>query len=325
MLKKMLFCAGIICSTYGAINAQIINFEDLSLSTDTFWNGADLSGGFTSGIYAHFPNNFVDYGGGVTAWDGFAYSNKVNDSTQEFSNMYSCYAGQIPLSSTIFGVSYNPMNYIDYSITPTEVSFLCPAIPQSMSITNSTYSALTVKNGDMFCKPFGGVTGDDPDWFKLDIIGYNNSVVTDTVHFYLADYRFSDNSEDYIIKEWTTIDLSSLGQITKIAFVTSSSDTGSYGMNTPAFFCFDDLSCTFLNNIVENNSEKITLYPNPAFDKINCSVTLSDLHIYSMDGQEVYCKKGDFRSFDLSDMQPGFYMIKMKSEGKEYLKKIVKK
>lgn len=325
MIKKMLFFAGIICSAFGAVKAQTINFEDLTLTPDTFWNGADESGGFTSGNYAFFPNNFVDYGGGFTAWDGFAYSNRINDTTQDFSNMYSCYAGQIPVGSTIFGVSYNPMNYIDYSIIPTEVSFSVPAIPVSMLVTNSAYAALTVKNGDMFCKPFGGGSGDDPDWFRLDIIGYNDTIVTDTVHFYLADYRFSNNTEDYIVKEWASVDLSALGQVTKIAFVTSSSDTGSYGMNTPAFFCFDDLNCTFLNTVNENIYFAQKLYPNPTTGIVNSLVTLSEAEVFSTEGKRVYYKKGEISSIDLTGLTSGIYYIKMKSEGKIYTQKIALK
>lgn len=325
MLKKMFLCAGITCGIAGVLNAQTINFEDLSLQPDTFWNGADGSGGFNSGMYTHFPNNFIDYGGGVTAWDGFAYSNRVNDTTQAYSNMYSAYAGHPLTSSSIFGVSYNAMNYTDYSIIPNEITFSVPAIPQSLQITNSTYAALTIKNGDMFCKAFGGVSGNDPDWFRLDIVGYNNSVVTDTVHFYLADYRFSNNTDDYIIKEWTNVDLTALGQVTKIAFVTSSTDVGLYGMNTPAFFCFDDLTCDFIDGIIENTNQALTLYPNPTSGKVNCPGTLSDFTVYSMEGQQVFSQSGNVKSFDLSGVKPGIYMVKMKSEGKEYFQKLVKK
>ena len=60
--------------------------------------------------------------------------------------------------------------------------------------------------------------------------------------FYLADYRFSDNSKDYIVKDWTFVDLSSLGAVTKLQFALSSSDTGQFGMNTPAYMAMDSMS-----------------------------------------------------------------------------------
>jgi hypothetical protein len=141
--------------------------------------------------------------------------------------MYSCFAGHQLVNSSIFGVSYNLIDFNTNAVIPTEISFTVPAVPQSIWITNSTYAALTMKYGNSFSKIFGGVSGNDPDWLRLDIIGYNNSSITDTVHFYLADYRFTDNVQDYIIKEWTEVDLSSLGQVSKLDFVLASSDTGS--------------------------------------------------------------------------------------------------
>lgn len=325
MLRKMLFCAGLFCSSFGAVNAQIINLEDLTLYPDSFWNGSDGTGGFYTGTYAYFPNNFVDYGGGFTAWDGFAFSNKLNDTTQDFSNMYSCYAGQLPVNSSIFGVSYNPMNFADYTIIPTEVSFSVPALPLSILVNNSAYAALTIKNGDMFCKAFGGVTGNDPDWFRLDIIGINNSIVTDTVHYYLADYRFVDNLQDYIIKDWTTVDLSTLGQVTKIAFSLASSDTGSFGMNTPAYFCFDDISCTFLTSISENTAQASVLFPNPTYGKVYANTMISDIKIMTITGKEVYSDKGELNGFDVSGFPKGIYIVKMNVEGKELFQKLVVK
>jgi len=91
-------------------------------------------------------------------------------------------------------------------------------------------------------KKFGGATGDDPDWFLLTITGKDSSdAVTGTVDFYLADYRFDDNSLDYIVDEWTWVDLTSLGGATKLEFDLDSSDVGTWGMNTPAYFAMDDL------------------------------------------------------------------------------------
>ena len=75
----------------------------------------------------------------------------------------------------------------------------------------------------------------------LSVIGKLDSVITDTVDFYLADFRFEDNSQDYIVTDWTWLDLNTLGNVTEISFAWSSSDTGVWGMNTPAYFCMDDV------------------------------------------------------------------------------------
>ncbi len=88
--------------------------------------------------------------------------------------------------------------------------------------------------GDSFAKKFG-----KGDWFLLTITGYDvNEEVTGTKEFYLADLR--DAEKAYIINDWRYVDLSGLGKVKKIKFELSSTDNGDYGMNTPAYFCFDN-------------------------------------------------------------------------------------
>ena len=55
-----------------------VDFQDLSLpAANSYWNGSDNSGGFTS-RGAYFNNSYdQDYG----SWDGWSYSNVVNTTT----------------------------------------------------------------------------------------------------------------------------------------------------------------------------------------------------------------------------------------------------
>jgi hypothetical protein len=96
--------------------------------------------------------------------------------------------------------------------------------------------------GDDFAKKFGGVTGDDPDWLKLTIRGYDEQgVAGSSVDFYLADYRFEDNGLDYVIQEWTWVDLSILGSVKSLGFTLGSSDASGVFLNTPGYFAIDGL------------------------------------------------------------------------------------
>ena len=106
-------------------------------------------------------------------------------------------------------------------------------------VNNATYAALSMLNGDSFAKK---MSYEDQDWFKLTFQGLNNSgkKVGEPVDFYLADFRTPDSPG--IVTEWTKVDLSSMGAINKLGFWMSSSDTGAYGMNTPAYFCMDDIA-----------------------------------------------------------------------------------
>ena len=87
-------------------------------------------------------------------------------------------------------------------------------------MTNTTYDALSMLNGDSFSKKFGGPTGNDPDFFLLTAYGIDASghVLPNHVDFYLADFRSADNSLDTIVKTWQFMDLSSLAGATTMAF-----------------------------------------------------------------------------------------------------------
>ena len=105
-------------------------------------------------------------------------------------------------------------------------------------VTNSTYTALAMKNGYGQAKKFG--VG---DWFKIVIEAFDkdDDPTGETIEFYLADFRTATSPG--IITEWTRVDLTSLGNnVHTVKFDIQSSDTDAYGMNTPGYFCFDNLT-----------------------------------------------------------------------------------
>ena len=66
--------------------------------------------------------------------------------------------------------------------------------------------------------------------------------MTGSIDFYLADFRSVDNGDDFIRGDWSSVDLTPLGNnVTKLRFELSSSDNGMFGMNTPAYFAVDNL------------------------------------------------------------------------------------
>jgi hypothetical protein len=209
-----------------------IDFEDLTLSPNSFYNGADGAGGFTS-RGAFFSNS---YNATYQSWSGWSYSNTTDTTTPGFTNQYSAITGS--------GVGGSGNYAVAFTFTPGDAYIELPAgkTPKSIRITNTTYAVQSMLNGDQFAKKFGGATGNDPDFFLLTITGLDNANnVVGTVDFYLADYRFADNSQDYIVTKWKPVDLSELSGATKLSFKLTSSDKGPYGMNTPAYFAVDNL------------------------------------------------------------------------------------
>jgi hypothetical protein len=232
--KLFLFLLAMVCITLPSfVFGAVSDFEDLALSPESFYNGSDGAGGFSSGGTL-FNNNYnTDYG----SWDGFAYSNITDNQTPGFGNQYSAITGQ-----GVDGSGNYAVGYVGFTVPPT-VTFPEPTAVTGFYVTNTTYAYFTMRLGDPFAKKFGGDTGNDPDWFLLSITGNDSQGnPTGTVDFYLADYRFQDNSKDYIVNQWKWVDLSVLGQVKTLTFALSSSDVGDFGMNTPAYFAIDNLN-----------------------------------------------------------------------------------
>jgi hypothetical protein len=95
---------------------------------------------------------------------------------------------------------------------------------------------------EALAKKFGGDSGNEEDFFKLEIQGFRGTVATGSVDFFLADYRFADNTQDYLVDQWARVNLSSLGAVDSLKFALSSSDLGQFGMNTPAYFAMDRIA-----------------------------------------------------------------------------------
>ena len=191
-------------------------------------NGAGLSGGLISnGVI--FEN---DYNATYNSFTGYAASTMTDTTTPGFGNQFSNITGSGAGGSDTYGVAFLTGSIILPSAT----------VVQSAEFTNTTYAALSMLNGDPFAKAFGGTTGDDPDFFKLIIEGIDAfGASTGTVDLFLADYTSVDPLGDYILDEWTLLNLSGLGTISELQFSFESTDIGDFGINTPVYFAIDNL------------------------------------------------------------------------------------
>lgn len=303
-MKKIYFAAAVFAANF-SIAQTTVTFEDLTLAPETYYNGADSVGGFTSGG-VFFENSFTGY------WsNGFAYSNTTDVTTAGYTNDFSAYTGEGANGSANYGVNYGG-----------NIDFGAQALVSSIDITNTTYAALSMLNGDLFAKQFGSTTdanGDidgtnGEDWFRLLIVGRDgNSAVTDTVIFYLADYRFADNNDDYIVDSWETVDLSSLGAVRYLEFSLESSDEGDWGMNTPAYFALDDLiyGSLSVNETVANN---LTVYPNPASKTITFKGAEGKITITSLTGSVVFTSElTGLNEVNVNDFTNGAYVYSIET------------
>ena len=298
---------------YTAKAQSVATFDDLTLSPESFWNGSDQSGSFKSGAIGGEITFINSYNTDWQSWSGFAYSNKNDISTPGYVNQYSAITGKGFEGGKNYAVCYpSPM---------AELGFTLPGKIIGFYITNSTYTYLSMKNGDAYAKKFGGETGNDPDYFNLMIEGLNgNGLPVDTLYFYLADFRFADNSKDYILNNWTWVDLSNLKVANKLRFSLSSSDNAVWGMNTPGYFCIDDLKYEILVSAPEIQQIKASIFPNPFNDQIIISGIKAKAHvsIFDVSGRRIseYLDVANNQVVSgLEKIKSGVYFIKI-TEGK---------
>lgn len=214
--------------------AQVVStFDDLSLPSEShYFPEADTT--FKSGL-ATFTHSYDELYG---SWDSFVYSNRSDTTTAGYENQFSAITGAGYGGSGNYGLAY----VSSYTGVAPAITFDAPTIVSGAYFTNATYAALSMEQGDFFAKKFGGTSGNDTDWFKLVITGVDvNGNTAGKVDFYLADYRFADNSLDYIVKDWTYVDFTSFGAVTSLKFSMESSDVGQFGINTPTYFAVDNI------------------------------------------------------------------------------------
>lgn len=224
----------------------IADFENLEIGEDGHMSVStgedDQRTSFTSGNFEFATGCMHDY----SYWYWFGYSNRTDTKYEELDDQWNNIVGGGHDGSKNFGVSFaaafnGPCYVTVLKDEPVEIP--------GFYITNSSYAYTSMTNGDGFAKKF-----EKGDWFLLTIKGYDaDNKVTGTKEYYLADLRSEKASEHYIISDWRYVDLSVLGKVKKIGFELSSSDNGDYGMNTPAYFCFDDFGATGTETLPEGN------------------------------------------------------------------------
>lgn len=296
----------------------VADFEEFSLETESYYNGSDSHGGFISGS-TFFGNS---YNAAWGSWSGFSYSNTTDTETEGFTNQYSAYAGGGAMETATYGVSNGVNNEIIVSSVDAKEL-------KGLYITNATYTALSMKNGDAFAKQFGGESGNDPDSLIVRFTGIDAAGnETSTVDFYLADYTFEDNEEDYIVEDWVWVDLSSLGDVVSVNTTMISSDNGDWGMNTPAYFCVDKIN---YNNIgvEEQQLAAISLYPNPTSGVLQ--LELEDAFEGQLEVIDAACRvvwaqawNGLRKQLDLSQLERGIYSLRLYNAEAQLSKKFLK-
>ncbi len=303
------------------------SFEDLNLAPNSFWDGSATPNGttFTSGN-AIFPNNYSGFGYWASGW---AYSNTKDSTTAGFGSLFNAVtaSGFDGSSTYAIGQQGSVIN-----LNPT-------AIGKGINgfyVTNTTYAALSMRDGDSFAKKFGGTTGNDPDFFKLLIRKWQNgAIAADSVEVFLADFRAANNTQDYILKNWQWVDLSPLGNVDSLSFELKSSDVGNFGINTPTFFCIDNFITTdafVTTNNQDSTADNVVIFPNPTsniatirlLDANDDTAKINVTDIMGKTIDTIFVANQKEMSIDVSNYANGVYFINIIKNDTVITKKLLK-
>jgi hypothetical protein len=329
-MKKILLSAVIAGLTSTGI-CQIVDFETPLDFADTAWFGQDqvIDGDttYTNGGL-EFSNNYNAAWGSFTGW---GYSNSIDATTPGYPNQFSAIAQSGENGSAQFGICYTTGNTKAFTQNGSAITFT------GGYFSNTTYAYLSMLDGDSFAKKFGDSTNakgamdgtNGEDWFALTIygLGIDSTRTGDSVNFYLADYRFSDNSMDYIVNSWEFVDLTGLGAVYGLDFKLNSSDEGNFGMNTPAYFVMDNLSGQYLS-IAKTKTIDFTMYPNPAENNVTLNLAQeADITILDMTGKVTYSVNNvsGLIQIPLENLNSGIYLVTINSNGVFNTQKLIKK
>ncbi len=317
-LLTILLCFTSICGS-----AQTLaDFENFNLVSGQALNGSDGQAGFSIGN-AYLPNS---YNPQWMSWSGWAISSMTDTTTPGFMNDLSAITGEGYNGSTTYATTF----VVGESVLKLEGEAV-GGIVNGFYITNNTYSYLSMLNGDGFAKRFGGITGNDPDYFLLTIKKYKDGILgAERVDFYLADYRFEDNAQDYIVSEWEYVDLISLGDVDSLSFTLSSTDIGTHGMNTPAYFSMDNFETADYSVNIENLvNNPLQIFPNPASNFVqiegwNSPPMAMQIELIDLTGKRFFLQNqaSNTHSFQLNlkELPKGIYFVRMGNQTAKLLK-----
>lgn len=301
---KVYNCINKITPPFGEVSTEVVNVKDLHpdavlpievatleelvLDPESHVPGnwtaeEDEMTSFINGSFEFKTFAMADYG----TWSFFGYSNETATTYAGLDDQFRNVIGSGVDGSENYGIAYaaTMMGYTDVTLP----NHAAGAVVPGFYITNTAYVKNSLENGDSFSKKF-----EKGDWFKLTVTGYNGETETGTVDYYLADFRSDNEAEHYIVSEWEWMDLSSLGAVTKMRFSMNSTDVGDWGMNTPAYFAFDNFGAEapevddVPTNIVNANSATLTVYSHNQNIFVNDAEIGEQISVYSISGKMIY-------------------------------------
>ncbi len=256
------FLVGFLVSCEKKVNVLVpvqddITFNELKLDPYTH---VIPDGGFTSG-----PIKFNTVKHNADSFSGFAYSNQNNRSfvwtgtkAAIDTNIFSAYTGSNRNLTQVFAVaSANGNNETFFTLNS-------PSVIEWILFTNTTYhffgmtyganTGVSMVNPNIPSAPRAIWNTYVPnlnrrlttkgDYYRVTATGYNGNIETGKLDVYLMSRQVdpANPNASFLIGDWTPTDFTSLGEVTKVVFHTSSNYKDSTGNDViRSYFCIDGI------------------------------------------------------------------------------------
>lgn len=230
MKKSILFVAALAMTfaacqpNYDVEDKTVATFEEAAISPAAPQSylafTTDTTALLASGNYE--LSQTVAYGG--TYVTGAVVTNITDTTFKDYKDAYKSIAGGAKAGK-------NYVVWYEDGFSGNAIKLKEAAKVAGMYVCNNVYAYNSITKGDAIAgDPFG-----DEDYLLLHIGGSLDGKVVDTeVEFYLAKGK-------NIVTEWTYVDLKQLGTVDAIFFTMTGSRTGDWGLNTPTYFCIDNI------------------------------------------------------------------------------------
>ena len=207
--------------------AEVATFDVETLESESVKQYAETDGAADFDLDSRYTfQNYSAYEG--TYFAAFTLTNKTTKTANaSFDNPYESACGGAKSGSNY--VVYNPPYGVETAVTAPVARII-----SGFYVTNTTYAENVILNGNDYARKLD----QDGDLFTLTVTGY----AADDTEKGSVTYNLAEVKEGKLcyVKDWRWVDLTELGKVKYVKFAFSGTDTGDYGLNTPAYFAMDD-------------------------------------------------------------------------------------
>lgn len=330
MLRKLLSIASLALAMPAVLSAQdkVIGFEEFQLDANTnllMFNEETLDDGDTLIISYDQDEEikvsleaFIEWG----MLSGFEISNATDETFIDYSTPLAVQPLEGANGTAHYAVAFVLIDFMGDDPTATiPVAATFENIPEDYTLDHFYVTNQTIAYNYMT----SGYNSNNEYYMDLVIRAYNEEDFIDSVVVSLGDFR---DGNDFVMEDWTLVDVSHLEGITSLTFDLESNDAGEWGINTPMYFGLDEITFVEVEeddngiSVDEITQNALRIYPNPAKDVIYFSETVENFSLINSIGQVVITTE-QTKQINVSELATGVYYMLFTMQNGQVVKQAI--